>query len=285
MELVANLAGATFHFGCNGNHSMIAFPDSVQHMFPNHRSEFSINNTTLSWRNICDSCTSYFPHTCPNGLQFMIPAIRNDLRHAAHTWLQLHPQEELDDAVIHLRCGDILIANVAHLFGSKYGFSPYSIYHVISPQVQSIGILTSSLDARNCRPADCPHVDICKELVLDLQQYLEEHWNQATVTIRSEETPVASYARMVSSEQVVCDSSTFCIFPAIATRGTSYITENEELYPWVNEVGIKEKNIHIIPRHAKFVTVGDIAKNKWTPAELVALRRGADLKSLRNNRQ
>lgn len=107
----------------------------------------------------------------------------------------------------------------------------------------------------------------------------------ATVTIRSEETPVASYARMVLSRQVVCDSSTFCIVPAIATRGTSYITEYEELYPLANAVGTKEKNIHIIPRHAKFVTVGDIAKNQWTPAELVALRRGADPESLRNHQQ
>jgi hypothetical protein len=70
------------------------------------------------------------------------------------------------------------------------------------------------------------------------------------------------------------------IFPAIATRGKSYITENKELYPFANAVGRKAKNVRIIPRPAGFVKARDIAKNNWTALEVIALREEARIRNL-----
>jgi hypothetical protein len=95
-NLVSKLVGAGFDVGCK----LHVTTKLVQYMLPIHRSPFRIQD--ISWRDVCSSCPSYFPHTCQTGLEHMTPAIQDDLRHIAQTWLQLNPQAKLDDAVIHL---------------------------------------------------------------------------------------------------------------------------------------------------------------------------------------
>jgi hypothetical protein len=142
-----------------------------------------------------------------------------------------------DDAVIHFRCGDLLITDLAYGFLTFHGYSRH-----ISSSVRSIGILTQpfgkvkkstvgeeqqSSIADQGRTMDTKNEVVarrCLTLVYAFKQYLEEKFPNATVEIRNDrtETVALAYARMVMAKQVVGSMSTFSIYPVIGSFGTGY---------------------------------------------------------------
>ena len=158
-----------------------------------------------------------------------------------------------DDAVIHFRCGDLLLTDL-----EAYGFLTFNGYsRHISSSVRSIGILTqpfgtvkkskvteevqqqsSITDQR--RKMDTDHEIVarrCLTLVYAFKQYLEEKFPNASVYIRNDrkETVALAYARMVMAKQVVGSMSTFSIYPVIGTFGTGYYMRPKSVDPscWV----------------------------------------------------
>jgi len=195
-------------------------PESVQ---------YYIGSDRPSENTVCEHCTSGYPHTCASGLDLAIPLIQTDMRYLASEWRRQNLRETLEETVIHVRCGDIL----HHAHHTEYGFSPYWVYKKYIPRnVRSIGILSATLDGSQCRKKDCIHIATCRALLQDLQAYLVQEYPGTVVTIRTEESVVAAYARMVLAKVSVCNPSTFCVFPTIASLGQGVVV-GTPLYPWV----------------------------------------------------
>jgi hypothetical protein len=206
----------------------------------------------------------------------MAPAIRHDLQHAARKWVRQQGDSsniQLDDAVIHFRCGDVLSVTKP---GAKYGFSPYSLYDrfLKDTSIQSIGIVTAPLGPKSGRSHERKHMYTCQALVNDMVSYLEEKYPSTSVTVRnnSSETVVLAYVRMILANRVLCDSSTFCLFPAIASTGKGYIAESNSLYPWIHGVEETENNLHVLKRY-EFLASDRISSKGMGPEDIVAWRR------------
>jgi hypothetical protein len=132
---------------------------------------------------------------------------------------------ELDEAVIHFRCGDLMDSD--HRSFTFLTFRGYTRH--IAPDVRTIGILTQPLteDASwQVRRIDAaPRVrDRCRIVVDSLVHYIEERFPQAVVHIHDTDRIALTYARIVlASQQVVVGLSTFGALPAVATFGTAYL--------------------------------------------------------------
>jgi hypothetical protein len=164
------------------------------------------------------------PHrmaSMPLGTTF-VPQLASPTRHEA----PLFPNVELDDAVIHFRCGDLLGSNL-----TQYGFMTFSGYvRHISSEARSIGILTqpfardTATTQQRIVDADSLQKQRCKTLVLALKDYISERYPLAAVNIRNDanETIALAYARIVMANQSIGARSTFSVFPIVATFGTGY---------------------------------------------------------------
>jgi hypothetical protein len=136
----------------------------------------------------------------------------------------LFPGLELDDVVLHFRCGDLIYSDEP-----RYGFMTFDAYaRQISPQAQSIGIVTESFDAKGQhRQADNGRVtrDRCRLVVDAFVEHLQQRFPNAQVRIRNgpEETVALAYARLIMANQTVTSLSTFAFFPAVAAFGKALV--------------------------------------------------------------
>jgi len=148
----------------------------------------------------------------------------------------IFPNMELDDAVLHFRCGDLMESD-----RTDYGFMKFVSYaRHLSPDVRSVGILTEPFRAIRVTELGKPTRQMrCKKVVDSFVEYLKEQFPEAVVSIRNndEETVALSYARIVMANQTVIGMSTFGTFPALATFGKSYVLHATTPYQpnaWIN---------------------------------------------------
>jgi hypothetical protein len=181
-------------------------------------------------------------------LYYMSEAIRFDLRNMAlqmvgprnntgrilNTTMMdntpLYPNVDIDDVAIHFRCGDIMRGFNSDAYGIV-AFDSYRRY--ISPSTKTIGIVTASFQESSLRSRDQGTTHVCHVLVNALVEYLHYSFPDATITIRNDgpdETLAMAFARLVMANQTFCSPSTFSIFPAIASFGTSYIQQSNLTY-------------------------------------------------------
>ena len=172
---------------------------------------------------------------------------------------------------IHIRCGDVL--KYAH--HSEYGYPRYEFYrqtihrhfyrddHVPHPTL-SITIVTAPLDPSHCRvDKDCDWIPQCRAILTDLVQYLETSLSvPAVVRIDRADTTVRSYARLLHAKLNICNPSTFCVYPAMAAFGESYIVASEQLYPFITDLPHMYRNIHVA--HVEFLNMTQI--HEWQEA-------------------
>ena len=193
---------------------------------------------------IAEACQNF--HNLP--IQYMIPDMQYELQrmaqalvgktkdslpHPSRAVLQLPTAPssptspiELDQAVIHFRCGDLLTHG-----HKKYSFFKFHIYKdIISPAAQSIGIVTQPFAGQN-REIDLrsvsQNVERCRVVVGALQNYLQAAFPRAQVSIRNgpQENLALSFSRMIMANQTIASVSSFSLFPALATVGMGYIPE------------------------------------------------------------
>jgi hypothetical protein len=218
---------------------------------------WSMNLSYLA--NVPDLCVvcSGWPHVCRQGNNYAVPMIRKTLRQAPNNIINL------DDMTIHLRCGDIL--QYGHL--QEYGYPPYRIYkEVLKQPLESIGIISTSINPTLARIKDVPFLDSCQLLLQDMREYLSEIFPLARVYIHTNDSVAQSISRMVYSKQVWCNPSTFCVYPAIASMGQSYIVKSSSLYPFVEEIQ-DEPNIHILDQD--FLSMQQIVLNNMTTSDII----------------
>jgi hypothetical protein len=131
---------------------------------------------------------------------------------------------ELDDAVLHFRCGDLMDSK-----HPSFGFMKFSGYaRHISPEATSIGIITQPFDAgTQSRKADSGQHkrDRCRTVVNSLVEYIKERHPKAQVRIHNgvNETIALTFARMIMANQTIAGISSFGVIPAVSTFGTGYI--------------------------------------------------------------
>jgi hypothetical protein len=131
---------------------------------------------------------------------------------------------ELDDAVLHFRCGDLM-----HSVHSAYSFMKFSGYtRHISPEAESIGILTQPFDiGSGARRSDSGQLvrNRCRIVVSSLVDYIKEQYPSARVRVHNSvnESIALSFARMVMANQAIAGISSFSVIPAVSTFGTGYV--------------------------------------------------------------
>jgi hypothetical protein len=181
----------------------------------------------------------------------------------------LYPDVQLDDAIIHFRCGDLMNSN-----HPRYGFLSFpSMASPIRPQVRSIGIVTQPFDDKGGESVQSRAGDDtsenrrrCRIVVADFVRYLTERFPSARVSVHNSphDTIALTYARMILANQSIAGISTFGVFPAIASFGTGYIrrpdaksrTNGWLLHPPLNKL-VKNLELMVEPN---FLRVRDVRK-------------------------
>jgi len=136
----------------------------------------------------------------------------------------LYSEVELDDAILHFRCGDLMNSN-----HPRFGFMKFeSFAKHISPSARSIGIVTQPFDENSQTRAwdrGSEKRNRCRIVVGAFVEYLQERFPEARIRLHNspDETIALTYARLVLANQTIAGISTFGVFPAIASFGTGYI--------------------------------------------------------------
>jgi hypothetical protein len=145
----------------------------------------------------------------------------------------LYPGVQLDDAVIHFRCGDLMDSD-----HPRYGFLSFpSLVSQLASTVRSIGVVTQPYNDESHQSRAWDNTAIkrrrCRIVVTDLVDYLTGRFPAARVTVhnRPDDTIALTYARMILANQTIAGISTFGVFPAIASFGTGYIRRPDPLSP------------------------------------------------------
>ena len=141
----------------------------------------------------------------------------------------LYPDVELDDVIIHFRCGDLMNSN--HPSFAFMKFNDFARH--ISPGAQSIGIVTQPFEAKGMqqRREDANQGGRCKIVVHAFVDYLQERHPSAKIRIHNnaDETLSLTYARMIMANQTIAGISSFGVFGPIANFGTGYVRKPD--YP------------------------------------------------------
>lgn len=171
---------------------------------------------------------SYFRY---NRLDLNLPQLDGDEESDGFGMAPVYPDVELDDVIIHFRCGDLMDSQ-----HPRFGFLKFdSFAKHISSEARSIGVVTQPFDndgVHQTRAWDSGKVkrDRCRIVVGAFVEYLQERIPGARVRVHNspDETIALTYARLVLANQTVAGISTFGVFPAIASFGTGYIRLPDE---------------------------------------------------------
>lgn len=162
------------------------------------------------------------------------------------------PGVELDDVVIHFRCGDILGGVNRNDFGIIH-FGEYLKW--ISNETSTLGIVTQPFNrTKFTRSADFSKARDCRQVVTVLVGYLQSALPNTLIRVHNDPGQPLSveYARMVMSKQLFVSYSSFGIFPAVATFGEGYFQKgNYGVNPWANVVPKLLPNLHMMEAHRK----------------------------------
>ena len=176
---------------------------------------------------------------------------------------------DLDEVVIHLRIGDI-----GRLNTSLYGLVPFHNYKSLIPKkAKTIGIVTAPYrQNRPGRSFSYGDAELNEAVTVSARDYIQNQFPDARVSIRNDdvnETMAMTYVRMVAANWSFCGSSTFCLYPSLATAGESYILQTPLFGGspgWLDKVAESFDNVHyikgdiIFSREFKDLNIRDIVK-------------------------
>ena len=151
------------------------------------------------------------------------------------------------DVFVHYRCGD----NVPG--GGRYGFVPFAaILGLIPSHVKSIYIST---DPRRRERTTAFSESVCPTLLSRLYDRISEAFPDALVVLKFGDDVLLDYVRMTFAAILVCSPSTFCLWPAIACKGTAY-------FPITSLVlNASVGNLPDLGPNFKWINTVDIVKN------------------------
>jgi len=134
---------------------------------------------------------------------------------------------DLDDAVIHFRCGDIMEMDASR-GPLNSGFVPLSVLlRYLRPLApRSVGIVTTPLVEKcssklETRAMDCKHGKQCHDILEVLLPALQSgltgprKMHGPRVRIHDKDTTVGAMSRIALAQLSICPPSTFCVWPAL----------------------------------------------------------------------
>lgn len=171
----------------------------------------------------------------------------------------LIPGIEMEDVVIHFRCGDVFGGAKRNDFG-MIKFTKYA--HWMSNDTSTIGIVTQPFDVGGNRGQDMGRVEPCRLATYRLVDTLQSSFPSAKIAIHNEviDTLPLTLARLTMAKQSFTTVSSFGIFPVIGSFGKSYFQQGNRNVNWfVNTLPeIYPDKIHKIT--APFISTWDIKK-------------------------
>jgi hypothetical protein len=190
------------------------------------------------------------------GADLVSDVIREDMWRVAEADRAENSSFVPDDAVIHLRLGDVLYSfSGSH---QRDGLLPHLTYSLLLKQaalekgpIETISIVTQPFGGSGTRSFDIPGIERSKMIAYDLVKHLQEHFPNATVTIHNgdDEPPSRTYARLIRAKIVsICGPTTFCTFPVLGNRdGIGYILNGDGYFlnPWAARAAMKYDNIKV----------------------------------------
>ena len=117
----------------------------------------------------------------------------------------------------------------------------------INNETKRIGILTQSFDKAHTRQRDSGKTEACREAVMSLVKYLQEHFPDALISIHNgpQETLPLAYARLAMAKQSFTSLSSFGIFPIVGTFGMGYFQKgNRGVNPFAHRIPQYLSNVH-----------------------------------------
>ena len=269
---IASAAGVTIQADCRS-----AVTDWIPQYWEPSKTVLE-NRASFSWKEAClvQDRDLAFPHQSAlkgNGLHHMVSAIRSDLRNMTQAILSKNPwlADDLDEAVIHIRVGDI-----GRRDDPRYGLIPFRVYTSRIPNTtKTIGVITAPYrqDRRGKKLND---VELNEAVTVAAKNYIQRSFPDARVSIRNDdvnETMAMTYVRMVAAKWSFCGASTFCLYPALATAGESYI-QRSLLYGhspgWLDKVTASFENIHYSA--GKIITSSKL--RLWNTTKIVKILQG-----------
>ena len=181
-------------------------------------------------------------------LQYSSEYVRRDLRRMADE-LSTRLAPTLDEAAIHWRCGDVLSGKIPKK-DQNYGLLKFQAYtRRIPDNVRSIGIVTAPFSSRYSRKEDREYGSDCKYIAGNLVSYLQRHYPNAAITIRNDASEMIPQvlSRFILANYTFCARSTFCLFPALASYGQSFVQQGGVAY-FFNSIAQQTNydNIHMM---------------------------------------
>jgi hypothetical protein len=218
-----------------------------------------------SWRDTCERCVGksiesnhdvfknqeacYYGHGVKRGmtpLEHAVPTIQSDLRSLAEKVKIRQPHLDLDEVTVHIRVGDIARQN-----HGLYGLVPFrSFADLIPSTAKTIGIVCAPFRQKRSNWG-FGDADLNEAVVVSTRDFLQSVFPQATITIRNDESEAFDtvFARMILSNCTICGSSTFCLYPTLASVGEAYIFQSP-LYggedSWLAAVEERFPSIHYV---------------------------------------
>ncbi|KAG7353328.1 hypothetical protein IV203_009377 [Nitzschia inconspicua] len=261
-RMAAALAGVDFKFQCtDGQQSrmelLLPWFDQYQTANPKNRSVWPY---TGSRPNEKEACPPKYPFL---RIDKMADQIQQDIRRMAVRLIgtrddsrrhpdvavdddPLIPGIELDDAVIHFRCGDVMGGANRYDFG-MIRFNEYKKW--IPSTTKSIGILTQPFEKERNRRNDSGKADACRQVVYALVDYLQTFAPGAKISIYNNvnETLPLAYARLAMANYSITSLSSFGIFPVIGSFGQGYFQAgNRGVNPFARYLPEFFGNLHMM---------------------------------------
>lgn len=117
----------------------------------------------------------------------------------------------------------------------------------IPSSVEPIGMVTAPFSEVNRRKQDLGSERMCRTLVLELVDYLKSYFPNVEVRVRNNpnESIPEVLSRLIMAKYNFCVRSTFCLLPAIASYGTSYVQKGGTAY-FVGDVSKVYDNVKLI---------------------------------------
>lgn len=259
MRVVGAAAGVTVEASCHS-----AVTDQILNPVPPHATQIC-KPDDFSWKKYCHSCMNnggrcLYPHEIQE-LSHSASTVRADLRNLANKVLEDKSDlaADLDDVAIHIRIGDITRQDNA-----QYGLVPYrTLVKLIPPSAKRIGLVTAPFK-QNRAGWGAGDPELNQAIVVSAMEYIQSHFPNAVVSIRNNNTETHDmvFTRLIKTDHLICGPSTYCVLPALATRGSAHIVSSplfgRSSPTWIDKVSEYEsfENVHYV-------------HDEWVPANQV----------------
>ena len=240
----------------------------------------NLEGKEMTVEQVCQTCGNTFCNWHDGFLDFASESMISDWKRLSDPTVV--PVDDHDDAVIHLRLGDALVAR--HGNNEQKGVFPHQTYIDLLMEAQrekgrirSIGLVTAPFKGNFVRSEyDVGITDRSEIVARDFMDALQIAFPRAKIRLLNspEQTIMESLVRLVKADKVaICGCSTFCPYPVMATTGIGYVynpLRNQNI--WVKNAARRYGNYRLFdtPMLNMLVMENVVTQEKLNDVDLLA---------------